>query len=82
MGFASLRTFFTTLADDSASAGDKIMASLSALTFGISGIVVPLTSGMNSLTTALRSYTAAEIVAEAATSFSNKAKSRKIILEN
>lgn len=82
MGFASLRTFFTTLADDSASAGDKIMASLSALTFGISGIVVPLTSGMNSLTAALRSYTAAEIVAEAATSFSNKAKSRKIILEN
>lgn len=82
MGFASLRTFFTTLADDSASAGDKIMASLSALAFGISGIVVPLTSGMNSLTTALRSYTAAEIVAEAATSFSNKAKSRKIILEN
>lgn len=82
MGFASLRTFFTTLADDSASAGDKIMASISALTFGISGIVVPLTSGMNSLTTALRSYTAAEIVAEAATSFSNKAKSRKIILEN
>lgn len=82
MGFASLRTFFTTLADDSASAGDKITASLSALTFGISGIVVPLTSGMNSLTTALRSYTAAEIVAEAATSFSNKAKSRKIILEN
>lgn len=82
MGFASLRTFFTTLADDSASAGDKIMASLSALTFGISGIVVPLTSGMNSLTTALRSYTAAEIVAEAATSFSNKTKSRKIILEN
>lgn len=82
MGFASLRTFFTTLADDSASAGDKIMASLSALTFGISGIVVPLTSGMNSLTTALRSYTAAEIIAEAATSFSNKAKSRKIILEN
>lgn len=82
MGFASLRTFFTTLADDSASAGDKIMASLSALTFGISGIVVPLTSGMNSLTTALRSYTAAETVAEAATSFSNKAKSRKIILEN
>lgn len=82
MGFASLKTFFTTLADDSASAGDKIMAFLSALTFGISGIVVPLTSGMNSLTTALRSYTAAEIVAEAATSFSNKAKSRKIILEN
>lgn len=82
MGFASLRTFFTTLADDSASAGDKIMSFLSALTFGISGIVVPLTSGMNSLTTALRSYTAAEIVAEAATSFSNKAKSRKIILEN
>ncbi|MDD7747778.1 MAG: hypothetical protein PUJ32_07170 [Lactobacillus johnsonii] len=82
MGFASLRTFFTTLADDSASAGDKIMASLSALAFGITGIVVPLTSGMNSLTTALRSYTAAEIVAEAATSFSNKAKSRKIILEN
>lgn len=82
MGFASLRTFFTTLADDSASAGDKIMAFLSALTFGISGIVVPLTSGMNSLTAALRSYTAAEIVAEAATSFSNKAKSRKIILEN
>ena len=82
MGFSSLRTFFTTLADDSASAGDKIMASLSALAFGISGIVVPLTSGMNSLTTALRSYTAAEIVAEAATSFSNKAKSRKIILEN
>lgn len=82
MGFASLRTFFTTLADDSASAGDKIMSFLSALAFGISGIVVPLTSGMNSLTTALRSYTAAEIVAEAATSFSNKAKSRKIILEN
>lgn len=82
MGFASLRTFFTTLADDSASAGDKIMASLSALTFGISGIVVPLTSGMNSLTTALRSYTAAETVAEAATSFSNKAKSKKIILDN
>lgn len=82
MGFASLRTFFTTLADDSASAGDKIMSFVSALAFGISGIVVPLTSGMNSLTTALRSYTAAEIVAEAATSFSNKAKSRKIILEN
>lgn len=82
MGFASLRTFFTTLADDSASAGDKIMAFISALTFGISGIVVPLTYGMNSLTAALRSYTAAEIVAEAATSFSNKAKSRKIILEN
>ena len=82
MGFASLKTFFMTLADDSASAGDKIMASLSALTFGISGIVVPLTSGMNSLTTALRSYTAAETVAEAATSFSNKAKSRKIILDN
>lgn len=82
MGFMSLKTFVSTLTDESATVGDKIMTLLSALTFGIGGVFVPLTSGLKSLGAALRSYAAAEIVAEAATSFSNKAKSRKIILEN